>query len=69
MKVDGGVIMKEYIFDLTLVAILVIGLTATLGVFTNGIGERLFGGKKRTQFVDQSEKVQIGWNSVGGKRK
>lgn len=68
VEVGGGIIMKEYIFDLTVVALLVIGFTATLGVLTNGIGERLFGGKKRTEFVDQSEKVQTGWNYVGGKK-
>lgn len=61
--------MKEYIFDLTLVALLVIGLTATLGVFTNGLGERLFGGKNKNEFVDQSAKFQTGWKSVGGKKK
>lgn len=61
--------MKDYIFDLTVVALLVIGLTATLGVFTNGLGERLFGGKKKNEFVDQSAKFQTGWKAVGGKRK
>ncbi|MBS4188884.1 hypothetical protein KHA94_01450 [Bacillus sp. FJAT-49705] len=61
--------MKEYIFDLTVVALLVIGFTATLGVFTNGLGERLFGGKKKTEFVDQSARFQTGWKSVGGKKK
>lgn len=61
--------MKEYIFDLVIVAILIIGFAATLGGFTNGIGEMLFGGKKRTQFVDQTEKGQTGWKAVGGKSK
>ncbi|MBY0121018.1 hypothetical protein [Bacillus sp. S/N-304-OC-R1] len=61
--------MKEYIFDLTLVALLIIGLTATLGVFTNGLGERLFGRKNKNEFVDQCAKFQTGWKSVGGKKK
>ncbi|KAB2337220.1 hypothetical protein F7731_06250 [Cytobacillus depressus] len=61
--------MKEYIFDLTVVALLIIGLTATLGVFTNGLGERLFGGRKKNEFVDQCAKFQTGWNAVGGKKK
>lgn len=61
--------MKEYIFDLTVVALLIIGLTATLGVFTNALGERLFGGKRKTEFVDQADKVQIGWKAVGGNKK
>ncbi|MFD3447340.1 hypothetical protein ACFDTO_22370 [Microbacteriaceae bacterium 4G12] len=59
--------MGGYFLDLAIVAILVIGITATVGVITNGIGEKVFGGKKRNEFVDQSEKVQSGWNAVGGK--
>jgi hypothetical protein len=61
--------MVGYVTDLTIVALLVIGFTAFLGVFTNGIGEKLFGGKRRTEFVDQSERFQTGWKSVGGKKK
>ncbi|UII57020.1 hypothetical protein LS684_06155 [Cytobacillus spongiae] len=60
--------MVGYVTDLTIVALLVIGFTAFLGVFTNGIGEKLFGGKRRTEFVDQSERFQTGWKSVGGKK-
>jgi hypothetical protein len=62
-------IMGGYIFDLTVVALLIIGLTATIGVLTNGIGNSLFGGKTRSEYVDQSKKVQVGWKTVGGKRK
>ncbi|MFE8696377.1 hypothetical protein ACFYKT_08410 [Cytobacillus sp. FJAT-53684] len=61
--------MGGYITDLIIVALLIVGLTATIGVITNGIGNSLFGGKKRTEFVDQSAKVQVGWKAVGGKRK
>ena len=61
--------MKEYIFDLTIASLLIIGLTATLGVFTNAIGERVFGGKRKTEFVDQGQKVQTGWKTVGGNKK
>ncbi|MDZ5470352.1 hypothetical protein SM124_01190 [Bacillus sp. 31A1R] len=61
--------MVGYITDLTIVAILVIGITALIGVITNGIGERLFGGKRKTEFVDQSARFQTGWKSVGGKKK
>ena len=68
-KKKWGLMMAEYIFDLAIVALLVIGLTATLGVFTNGLGERLFGGKKKNEFVDQSARFQTGWNAVGGKKK
>jgi len=61
--------MVNYITDLTVVALLIIGITAVLGVVTNGIGEKLFGGKQKTEFVDQSAKFQTGWKQVGGKRK
>jgi hypothetical protein len=59
--------MVGYFVDLAIVAVLVIGITATVGIITNGIGEKLFGGKKRTMFVDKSERMQAGWNHVGGK--
>lgn len=61
--------MAEYILDLTLVALLIIGLTAILGVLTNGLGEWLFGGKNKNEFVDQCAKFQTGWKAVGGKKK
>lgn len=61
--------MGSYITDLTIVALLIIGITAVLGVVTNGIGEKLFGGKRKSEFVDQSAKFQTGWKQVGGKRK
>ncbi|AGK52735.1 MAG: hypothetical protein K0S25_1897 [Bacillus sp. (in: firmicutes)] len=58
--------MVAYIIDFTIVAILVIGITAVMGVVTNGIGIKLFSKKQKSQFVDQSNKVQIGWKQVGG---
>ncbi|MFE8700384.1 hypothetical protein ACFYKX_07155 [Cytobacillus sp. FJAT-54145] len=61
--------MVGYIMDLTIVAVLVIGLTAVLGVLTNGIGEKFFGGKRKSEFVDRSESFQTGWKSVGGNKK
>ncbi|PLS02924.1 hypothetical protein [Neobacillus cucumis] len=60
--------MGAYITDLTMVAILIIGITAFMGVITNGIGEKIFGGKKRTQFTSESAKYQTGWKAVGGKK-
>jgi hypothetical protein len=60
--------MAEYIIDFSLVALLIIGITAVMGIVTNGIGNKL-SGKHRTEFVDQSAKVQIGWKQVGGGRK
>lgn len=61
--------MVGYIADLTIVAILIIGITALMGVLTNGFGEKVFGGKKRSEFVDQSARFQTRWKSVGGNKK
>jgi hypothetical protein len=64
----GGYFMVGYITDLTIVALLIIGITALMGVLTNGFGEKVLGGKNRSEFVDQSAKFQTGWKSVGGKK-
>ncbi len=61
--------MVAYITDLTIVALLIIGITALMGVISNSIGEYVFGGKRRTEFVDESAKYQTGWKTVGGKKK
>jgi hypothetical protein len=61
--------MGGYIMDLTIVALLIVGITATIGVITNGIGTKFFSGNKRTEFVDQSNRLQTGWKSVGGGKK
>ncbi|MFD0769552.1 hypothetical protein ACFQZ1_12055 [Bacillus sp. CGMCC 1.60114] len=59
--------MGAFFLDFAIVAALVIGITATVGIITNGIGEKLFGGKNKMKFVDKSSEVQAGWNQVGGK--
>ena len=61
--------MGAYILDLTIVALLIVGITALMGVITNSFGEKVFGGKNRSEFVDESAKYQTGWKTVGGKRK
>ncbi|MCM3663048.1 hypothetical protein M3204_01435 [Mesobacillus subterraneus] len=61
--------MGGYIMDLTIVALLIVGITATIGVITNGIGTKFFSGNKRTEFVDQSNRLQTGWKNVGGGKK
>lgn len=58
-----------YIMDLAIVTILVVGITALMGVITNSIGEKVFGGKRRSEFVVQSARFQEGWKAVGGKKK
>lgn len=61
--------MPGYIMDITIVAVLIIGITALMGVILNGIGTKIFGGKNKSEFVDKSEKIQTGWKSVGGFKK
>jgi hypothetical protein len=61
--------MGGYIADLTMVTLLVVGLTALMGDITNGIGEKVFGGKRRNEFVDESAKYQTSWKMIGGKKK
>ncbi|MEH7013554.1 hypothetical protein V7087_22560 [Neobacillus niacini] len=61
--------MVGYIADLSMVAILIIGITALMGVMTNGFGEKVFGGKRRSEFVEQSARFQTKWKSVGGNTK
>ncbi|RSD29410.1 hypothetical protein [Mesobacillus subterraneus] len=61
--------MGGYIMDLTIVALLIVGITATIGVITNGVGNKFFSGNKRNEFVDQSTRLQHGWKNVGGGHK
>jgi large-conductance mechanosensitive channel len=65
----GGFIMAGYVIDLAIVTVLTVGLTAIMGSILNGLGENIFGGRKKTEFVDQADKVIAGWKSVGGKQK
>ncbi|WP_453990452.1 hypothetical protein [Bacillus nitroreducens] len=61
--------MTSYITDLALIAILVIGITALMGVMANGIGERVFGGKTGSHIVKNDLNVKAGWKNVGGRKK
>ncbi|WP_369900665.1 hypothetical protein [Bacillus manliponensis] len=58
--------MVAFFIDFAIVALLVIGITAFIGVITNSIGEKLFGRKNKMKFVDQSSRMQSSWNKVGG---
>ncbi|MFY0760072.1 hypothetical protein AB1K32_14480 [Metabacillus dongyingensis] len=62
-------ILFEYAFDFLLVAALVIGITALMGVITNGIGETILSGKKKNENVEHTLKTQAGWRKVGGRRR
>jgi hypothetical protein len=61
--------MAGYIIDLAIVTVLTVGLTAVMGSILNGIGENIFGGRNKSEFVDQADRVIAGWKSVGGKQK
>lgn len=61
--------MIGYFSDLIIVSLLILTLTSLLGVILNSFGVKFFGGKKKSEFVDQSAFMQTGWKSVGGKRK
>jgi hypothetical protein len=60
--------MAAYFIDFTIVALLVIGITAMMGVTANGIGGKLFGGSNRMENVKQTTKTQAGWKLIGGKK-
>ncbi|EMI10159.1 MULTISPECIES: hypothetical protein [Anoxybacillus] len=60
--------MAQFFIDFTIVAILVIGITALMGVILNGIGENIFGGQKKRLHTAMSEHIQTGWKTVGGKK-
>jgi hypothetical protein len=66
---NGGFLMAGYIIDLAIVTVLSVGLTAVMGSILNGVGENIFGGRKKSEFVDQADRVIAGWKSVGGKQK
>lgn len=60
--------MAQFFIDFTIVAVLVIGITALMGVILNGIGENIFGGLKKRLHTAMSEHIQTGWKTVGGKK-
>lgn len=60
--------MAAYFVDFLIVALLIIGITATNGVLINGIGNKLFSRKKKSEFVNQSTRMQSGWKQVGGNK-
>lgn len=60
--------MAAYFVDFLIVALLIIGITATNGVLVNGIGNKLFSRKKKSEFVNQSTRMQSGWKQVGGNK-
>lgn len=56
--------MTSFIVDFILFAVLVIGLTAMLGVISTTIGERIVGRKKSSEYYDQNANSQKGWRKM-----
>ena len=61
--------MFAFIRDFLIIAILIIGITALMGVIARGIAQTFFAGKNKGFFIDKSKSFQTGWNEVGGKKK
>lgn len=61
--------MAQYLMDYMIVSGLIVGITALMGVIANGIGEKIFGGSRRKEHVNETKHTQAGWNLVGGKNK
>lgn len=59
--------MINVLTDLTLLAVFIVGITATVGVISSAIGLKL-GGKSADTNLQQSMKTQTGWKSVGGRK-
>jgi hypothetical protein len=64
----GRAFMTQYVIDYIIVSVLIVGITAFMGVIANGIGEKIFGGSKRKEHVNETKHTQAGWNLVGGKK-
>ncbi|WP_053365577.1 hypothetical protein [Bacillus sp. FJAT-27245] len=60
--------MAAYLTDFAIVTVLIVGITALMGVITNSIGENIFGRNNRTEFTDQASKFVTGWKEVGGRK-
>lgn len=67
LSFQGGYRMANYIIDLILFAVVLIGISAFMGPIGTGIGY-LFSGKRKMYQVHQSEATQVGWKPVGGKQ-
>ncbi|GAA0491871.1 hypothetical protein GCM10008986_17590 [Salinibacillus aidingensis] len=59
--------MGSFVLELSLLGILIIGLTAFSAVIVQFSGERLFGRKTKNHYSSQSHSIQSNWKQVGGK--
>jgi len=63
----GAMILGNFILDMVLVGLTIIGLTAFLAVIVQGIGQGLFGRNKQDEYLSKSRSFQSEWRGVGGK--
>jgi len=54
---------------MTLVGLLIIGLTAFLAIIVQGIGQGLFGQNQQDEYLSKSRSFQTLWRGIGGKKK
>ena len=60
--------MVDYIVDFALVFLLIVALTATIGVITNTIGTKFFSRGQKDEFTSQNNKTLSNFKPVGGKK-
>lgn len=56
--------MLFYVIDFVALAVLVIGLTAMLGVISTSLGKWVFGRKKGGMYSNQNANSQKGWRKM-----
>ena len=60
--------MIDFIVDLSLLAFLIIVITALMGVVSVNIGTKLFGRGQVDRYTSKSASTQAGWRKVGGRK-
>ncbi|MDF2946241.1 MAG: hypothetical protein K0S51_920 [Bacillales bacterium] len=60
--------MVNFWLDFILIAVIIVGITATMGVILNWFGVNIFGRKNSNEFTIQSDKSIAGFKKVGGKK-
>ena len=59
--------MFSFWLDFIIISVLIVGITATMGVIIHWFGVNIFGRSKSNEFVIQSDKSTAGFKKVGGK--
>ncbi|SEU03083.1 hypothetical protein SAMN05421676_11525 [Salinibacillus kushneri] len=58
--------MGSFLLELSLLGILIIGLTAFSAVIVQFLGEKIFGRKTKSLYSSKSRSIQSNWKQVGG---